>query len=72
MYDFKKSNDDWKISRIKNSVIRVDNHYDRKTETRKDLTGEELREVLTYTAFTPENNNKIEYVEKINIILLLQ
>jgi len=72
MYDFKKSNGDWKISQIKNSLIRLDNHYERKTKTRIDLTGEKLREVLTYTAFTPENNNKIEYVESINLILQSQ
>jgi len=72
MYDFKKSNGEWKISQIKKSIIRVDHHYDRKTDTRINLTGKKLRKVLTYTTFTPENNNKLEYVESIPLILQYQ
>jgi len=72
MYDFKKTNDKWRISQIKNSFVRVSSHYDRETETMIELTGEKLKEVLKHRAFTPENNSKIEYVESINLILLSQ
>ena len=73
MYDFKKVNDDWRITQIKSSTVRLDTGiYDRETEKTRKLTAKEIEEILTFTAFTPENNNKIEYVEKINIILLLQ
>lgn len=70
MYDFKKINDEWKISNVKNSYLRLDKGiYDKKTQKMRELSTDEIKKLLASTAFTPENNNKIKYVESINFTL---
>lgn len=72
MYDFKKVDDEWMISNTKSSFVRKNmDIYDKKTGTLREPTEEEFKKVLASTAFTPENNNKIKYVESINFTVNL-
>lgn len=58
VYDFKKENNKWKITMIKESSIQIDN-----------LNEIELKEELSKMAFNPETNQEIKYIESINITL---
>lgn len=70
MYDFKKINNEWKISNMKNSYLRLDKGiYDEKMQKMRELSDKEIKKLLASTAFTPENNSKIKYVESINFTL---
>lgn len=55
-YDFNKENDEWKLAMIKDSYIPLN-----------EFNKTQLEEVLSRTAFSPENNNEIEYIESINL-----
>ena len=70
LYDFKKIDDEWKISNIKSSYVRKNvKIYDRQIGKMREATPEEFKEILASSAFTPENNNKIKYVESFNLIV---
>lgn len=70
LYDFKKIDDKWKISNIKSSSVRKNMKiYDRQKEKMREATPEEFKEILASTAFTPENNEKIKYVESFELLL---
>lgn len=67
IYDFKKIDDEWKISNIKSSSVRKNvKIYDEELEKTRKATPQEFKEILASTAFTPENNNAIKYVDSFN------
>jgi hypothetical protein len=69
LYDFKKIDEEWKISNMKSSSVRKNMKiYDRQKEKMREATPEEFKEILASTAFTPENNEKIKYVESFELL----
>ncbi len=54
-YDFKSVDNKWGISKIEKSYAKASKYSEKALKTK-----------LAFTAFTPENNRKIKYVESIN------
>jgi len=43
--------------------------YDKGLEKMREATPEEFQDILASTAFTPENNDAIKYVESFNLVV---
>jgi len=70
LYDFKKVDDEWKISNRKSSFVRKNMKiYDKGLEKMREATPEEFQDILASIAFTPENNDAIKYVESFNLVV---